>query len=325
MKRLLCFLLLTVSPLVASTGRLVNPITDVCWECIFPITISGVNVTPGYSEQSNYKKRFCVGPGIPPKAGLPISFWEAAAMVDVTRHAYKLIGMGGVTIGSDSIRNRGAVSTLPAEGMSSFYNVHYYKWPLLSWLGLLTDFTCTEKGEMDIPYISELDPLWNDDQLALILNPEAFLFSNPAAQAACIADCAAVSLGRSSDKAFWCAGCQGSLYPFSGSVAHHTGGVQTSSLLVHRLLAKMHRSALLFGYEDEGSYEPKLMPVIKKSLYKTQLVYPVAQTKGPCNVLGRSSLVWGAGKSYPHEGEDFVYLIWMKRQCCLDAVQFLAL
>ncbi|MCB1073690.1 MAG: TraU family protein, partial [Chlamydiia bacterium] len=52
--------------------------------------------------------------------------------------------------------------------------------------------------------------------------------------------------------------------------------------------------------------------------YKTQLTYPIAQTKGPCNALGRSDVLWGGGKSFPYGGEDFVYLIWTKKHCCLD-------
>ncbi len=324
MRHTLCLLLLLASSLYGGDGRVVNPVTDVCWECIFPITVSGINVTPGYSEQTKYSERLCTCPGIPPKIGIPISFWEPAAMVDVTRHAYKLLGLGGISIGSETIKNRGSVGSLQDGTLHSFYNVHYYKWPLLAWLEVLTDFSCTEKGEMDVPYISELDPLWNDEQLATIMGAEAFIFANPLAQASCMADCVAASAGKLTDELFWCAGCLGSLYPFTGSVAHHEGGLQASSLLVHRLLAKMHRSRLLLGYDSNEFCQPKPMPVIKKSLYKTQLAYPVAQTQGPCNDLGKSDLLWGAGKSYPYEGEEFVYLIWMKRQCCLDAVQFVA-
>lgn len=35
---------------------------------------------------------------------------------------------------------------------------------------------------MDIGHITELDPMWNDDQLSLIINPEAALFGNVIAQ-----------------------------------------------------------------------------------------------------------------------------------------------
>ena len=37
----------------------------------------------------------------------------------------------------------------------------------------------------------------NDDELTLILNPEAVLFANPVAVAACAADCVAATAGGS--------------------------------------------------------------------------------------------------------------------------------
>src|SRR5215203_6079988 len=170
-------------------------------------------------------------------------------------------------------------------------------------------------------YMSELDPLWNDDQLSTVLNGEAALFANPLAQASCVSDCLASSFEKTADSLFWCAGCEGSLYPFTGTVAHHVGGAQASYLLVQRLLAKLHRMHALKGYEPKEFCEAKYMPIIKKSLYKTQLVYPVPQTKGPCHALGKSDLLWGLGKAFPINGEDFVYLIWTKKQCCLDAIK----
>ena len=197
-----------------------------------------------------------------------------------------------------------------------------YTYPLLELIDLSIDLGNLEKPEFTIPYMSELDPLWNDDQLALILNPEATLFATREAQLACVADCATASTMKPQDKLFWCAGCHGSLYPLSGSVAHHLGGIQASALLLNRIVAKMHRLGLQKGYEEEDFCAPKLMPIIKKSLYKSQIVYPVPQTSGPCQPLGRSSTFWGAGKSFPKGGEDFVYLLWSKRQCCLSATPY---
>src|SRR5271156_6443691 len=89
----------------AKEGKFINPITDVCWECLFPITVAGINVTPGYKDQAVYKTPVCVCGGTPPKVGIPLTFWEPAKMVDVTRHAYKLMGLGGISIGNESIKN----------------------------------------------------------------------------------------------------------------------------------------------------------------------------------------------------------------------------
>jgi len=310
------------SALMAKEGKFINPITDVCWECLFPITLSGFNVTPNTPDQAKYTTRVCVCKGTPPKVGVPLTFWEPLYLVDVTRHAYKLMGLGGVSVGKESIKNRGSVGlTNDGASKSSFYHVHFYTYPIFAIFGFFEDFVCSHKGDFELGYMSELDPTWNDDRLSVILNGEAALFGNPVAQLACVADCLSASLGKPQDKLFWCGGCQGSLYPFTGTVAHHVGAVQASSLLVHRVIAKMHRSFLLRGYDKKEFCESKIMPIIKKSLYKTQLVYPVAQTKGKCHSLGKTNVIWGAGKSFPYGGEDFVYLIWNKKQCCLDAVK----
>jgi conjugal transfer pilus assembly protein TraU len=319
-KSLALTFLLIITPLLGTEGKIINPITDVCWECLFPITVGGVNVTPSHQDQIHYSQIICKCPGLPPKIGVPMSFWEPSYLVDVTRHAYKLIGLGGVAIGEESVKNRGCIGLL-ADGpaQNSFYQCHLYSFPIIALLEILTDFSCVSKGDLELAYFSELDPTWADDRLALITNPEAGFFANPLAQVACVADCAAATAGKPLDKLFWCGGCEGSLYPYSGTVAHHVGACQASALLTHRVIAKLHRAYLLKGYEEDNFCEGDYMPILKKSLYKTQLAYPISQTSGACHPLGKSDLLWGVGKSYPHGGEDFVYLLWVKKQCCLDA------
>lgn len=317
------FALFFLSIVSSIHGDIVNPITDVCWECIFPITLGGINVTPNSKDFSSYSTPICICSGIPPKIGVPITFWEPARMIDVTRQPYKLVGLGGIQLGTANIKNRGSSSLISeTPEKTSFYHVHYYIYPILSLLGLLTDFQCVESENLDVTYMSEFDPLWGDDSLQNIFNPEASLFANPLAQLACIADCTQSSLNNPNDKLFWCAGCQGSLYPFGGAVPHTRGPLQASSLLVHRCLAQLHRMGIVKGYEKDDFCEPRRMPIIKKSLYKTQIVRPVPQTSGACHALGKSEQIWGIGKTYPVGGEDdFVYLIWIKKQCCLDAVR----
>src|SRR3974390_1470681 len=78
-------------PLLSEEGTWTNPITEVCWECLFPITVSGVNVVPGTQDLSGHSQRTCSCAGTPPKIGVPLTFWEPARFVDVTRHAYKML------------------------------------------------------------------------------------------------------------------------------------------------------------------------------------------------------------------------------------------
>ena len=102
--------------------------------------------------------------------------------------------------------------------------------------------------------LSEYEPTWNRDDLAMIFSPEAVLFANPLAQAACSADCLAASspLGPL-DPLIWCAGCQNSIYPMTGNVAGHESALQSSLLTVQRMHTKMHRSAISLDMATRGA------------------------------------------------------------------------
>jgi len=92
--------------------------------------------------------------------------------------------------------------------------------------------------------------------------------------------------------------------------------VQASLLATQRMIAKLHREFLLWGYMDEAGLCGKYpMPIIRKSQYKTQMVYPIPINT--CQPLGRSEILWSAGKEFSYKGEDFGYLIWRKKSCCL--------
>ncbi|MGK3641100.1 TraU family protein, partial [Escherichia coli] len=88
----------------------------------------------------------------------------------------------------------------------AFYHVHWYKYPLTYWLNIITSLGCLEGGDLDIAYLSEIDPTWTDSSLTTILNPEAVIFANPIAQGACAADAIASAFNMPLDVLFWCAG-----------------------------------------------------------------------------------------------------------------------
>ncbi|OGA30225.1 MAG: hypothetical protein A2W81_05965 [Betaproteobacteria bacterium RIFCSPLOWO2_12_61_14] len=113
------------------------------------------------------------------------------------------------------------------------------------------------------------------------------------------------------------------MYPLNGHVASHVGGVQASSLLVSRLIAKMHREGLMWAASGDSGlcgYYPQLL--MDKTNYKYQMLFPVAQNKIDgkcCQPLGRTTAIWGAGKEIPAMGEDFTYMVFRKRNCCQGA------
>lgn len=299
-------------------GRFVNPVTDVCWKCLFPIKIAGFTLKSGGPDPQGTSKLICTCGKPIPRVGIPVSFWEPARLIDITRTPWCLVNMGGVCVAKTGSRSRGDIEENQDDGNKrSFYHVHWYTYPLVYWLELLIDFVCLESMSIDLAYVTELDPLWNDDEKNAIINPEAMLFGNVIAQAACAGDCLAATAHLPLDPLFWCNGCQGSLYPFSGTVDHHIGGVQASLLITGRMIAKLHREGLLWGYMGEAGLCGKyFMPFIRKSQYRTQMTYPKPQTN-QCYPLGHTEITWGAGREFPYKGSDFGYLIWRKRDCCL--------
>lgn len=308
-------------------GRFINPITDICWECIFPISIGGasVNAGGGLPDTPNPSSPICACPAPPPvfvKLGLAIGYWEPAALTEAVRQPYCFPTLDGLSLGNvtDAPRGTGkyySSQSNPQADQGSFYQMHWYSYPLLYVFKILST-TCGYDTSIDIQYITEVDPTWNDDELTFLLNPEAVLFSNPVAQAACAGDCAAASVGLPLDSLFWCAGCDGSMYPLDGHVSDQYGGVQGSALLTERFTYKLHREGLL--PQTAGSAAMCVQPttlMMQKSQYRRQLVYPIPQTGGLCcSPYGKTTTLTQMGKEFPYKGEDFGYVIWRKRNCC---------
>ncbi|MCP3848683.1 MAG: conjugal transfer pilus assembly protein TraU [Gammaproteobacteria bacterium] len=313
---------------ISCKGRFVNPITDICWSCLLPISIGGFSIgkgnLPRKRDTKNPKNPFCLCHKAEKEVpGVAVGFWEPVRLIEVTRTPYCMVNLGGIALGKNfkkisSYRKRGGDSS------RSFYHTHYYIYPLIYWLELLTDFSCLEKNTFDVAYMSEFDITWNDPKLQSLLNPEAILFGNPLAQASCALDCGAASFNLPLDAMFWCAGCLGNMYPLSGANADHVGGVQNSSLLAMRLLNKLHRvgfakktsssDSSIHGEICRKSYSLRLI----KSQYKLQLTYPRTSSKGlGCWPVGLTDMAYSPGNEYPYEGEDWGYLVWRKKNCCL--------
>ena len=303
-------------------GEFANPITDICWSCMFPMRLgSGTMLALDQEDTSNSGGLGCTCSS-PPRAGVKTSFWEPARRVDVTRTPYCFVSLGGVSIDPGIRAPEGEVRLQADNTRQSNWQAHWYVDPILYYLEVMLDDPCLETGSFDVAYMTEIDPTWNDDELTMLLNPETFLFGNPIAQAACAGDCVLATAGFGSNELFWCAGCNGSIYPFNGHVQAHISMVQASSLVAQRMTAKLHREFLMWGTSgDDGLCGIYPQPVMDKTQYKYQMLYPIPQTEKIagrcCQPFGRSTAVWGAGKSYPYKGEDFAYMIHRKRNCCM--------
>jgi len=304
------------------TGHFINPITDICWKCLFPISIGSAHVVSGENPDTK-------NPSLPIevckmktgyRVGLNIGYWEPFALVDVTDTPYCFVNLGGFKLDISSMGKGSRVSNTRVGG-GAFYHVHYYKYPLLYWLQLITSIACQQADQFDVGYLSELDPTWNDEELAFILNPEAVLFANPIAQTACAIDAQAAMTGLPKNKLFWCAGAQGSMYPLTGFAGEEKSPMQVAVLLSERLAFKLHRLGLIReSSPDAGdgvdgaicqTYRSSILP---KARYRYQLVNPVSLAKH-CYPFGRSTLLWESNHLSPVDTGSQGFLLWRKKNC----------
>lgn len=313
-------LMVTSSPARAADagdGRWVNPISDVCWNCLFPMTLGNIQLASGPQKDTNNPSmpiQICPM-GVLYRLGLAIGFWEPMAMVDVTREPGVMVNMGGfkIDLGRTGTGTAGQ-SDRPAAG--TFYHVHWYKYPLIFWLNIITSLGCLQTGDMDIAYLSEVDPLWNDSTLSMIINPEAALFGNLIAQAACAADAAASSAGLPLSPLFWCAGSQGSYYPLTGYTSGEFSPLESSLLVSERMAFKMHREGLVWNSVgvDTAVCHQYPSPIIPKERWRYQMVNMYPETNN-CHPFGASTQMWGTGHNSPQSKKNFGYLFWRKRNC----------
>ena len=308
------------------SGRMINPITDVCWDCMFPITVGSIPVVPSSRpDADNPSSPLCTYPAPPPlflRVGLSIGWWEPSRLADVTMQPYCFPNLGGFVMPGVLPRGHGRAERDQGVGEEGVWEAHWYIYPLFSMLELITDAACVRSPQWDIAWLSELDPFWHDDGLSMIMNPEAAAFANPVALLACSADCVAATAGKPIDELFWCSGCQGNVYPLTQNIPVQTGQPMGSVLAANRLLYHNYRLGLTpraAGSDAAVLCQDQYAPVWRKSQWRVQTTVPVPVTRGSlrsCIPVGRSTMVWQSLKWGPVIGEDFGYLYWGKRNCC---------
>lgn len=318
------------------TGRFPDFLNDICWSCVFPLKVMG-NATlyaGGQEDSLTMGRKLVCNCGI--KVGIPISFWEPSRMADVTRAPYCLVNLGGIqpSVGPNATQYGGIVDetsiTAPGNGAgvlftgdASFWQIHWYINPLYAALGLVAQSNCLENKGFDLAYLSELDPTHSDPELENLISPDAYLFGNLIAQSICGADCVAATVGFGLSTLYWCAGCNGSIFPLTGRVEAHVGDIQATSLVLQRLSAKLHRVLVQWsGAGERAMCGPYPQPLMDKRNYKYSVINPVAQTEKIagrcCQPYGRTTTVFGAGKALPGR-ENYGYQIFRKRDCCQGA------
>ena len=319
------FLVMNSAMAVGATcqGHFVNPITDICWDCLFPVTLGSTEVIPSeHPDTTNPGNPLCLCPmAVGYRIGISFGFWEPYALVDVTRDPFCMVNLGmKMDVGSLDSEVGGQQNGQGTVAYGGFYWAHWYKYPLTYWLQILTQVACMDTGDFDIAYLTELDPMWDDDNLTFVINPEAVLFGNPVAQASCAFDAAAASTGATTalDSLFWCMGSQGSSYPLTGNYTAHVTNIQAATLVSEKLNFKLHRFGLTS--DSVGADAPALcfqyrMGVMPKSRYRYQMVntVPAANT---CYPYGAVTAFWETGHDDLSNGQNYGFLMWRKRNCC---------
>jgi conjugal transfer pilus assembly protein TraU len=306
-------------------GRLFNPLTDVNRQCIYPLTIGGKTIKgSSIPDRKNPSQPVCVclNKGIP-EAGIVWGFWEPFALIEVVREPFCFPSLGGMKLPLGLNKTQGTVAQSQTNSTErGFYHVHYFEYPMLFLLEAVAS-DCVKPGVPVLKYASELDPTWNDETLARVFSPASTLFADPIQQALCAEDCTQANAKLANDKLLWCAGCQGSMFPIIGHIQAQVSEVQASLLLTQRTLYRLHRLGQLPKTATTSTSalckKPKRLLQMEKSMYRTQMIYPKVLKKagkGGCEPLGRSSVAWESNKVNPITGEDFVYVIWRKRNCC---------
>jgi len=326
---MLVLVLMYMSPVVSAdpgcqdaniiSGKL---ITDICWDCIFPIRLAGIPMTTGGdappSRAVDSPLCLCQDDLGVPRPGITTSMWEPARLVEFQRVPGCSSVLNGTRFPFDRL-NQGHHQRGGKRGaQGTFMHYHFYAFPLLTMLDMFTNPGCIADGyiDLDMMYMSEVDPTWNNDELAFFSNPEAAAVANPLAVAACPADAVASTAGRPIESLFWCAGTWGLVYPLSGNQYTMSGVVKNTSLLKVKVLAALHRRGLAHRTMGEDAMcEGKIDVTFSKEMYKYTLLHPLPETDD-AHVTGESTFSWGMGRTIPGIGQDLIYTIWRWNDCC---------
>lgn len=296
-------------------------ITDVCWDCVFPMRIAGMTLGGGGSmpdHSVNSPVCACNDDLGVPRPGMTTSYWEPARLIEFQRVPGCSSVFNGVRFPFDRLQQANHTKKGGGNNMR-FLHYHFYAFPLMIMLDLFANSGCGTDGYMDLDlmFMSELDPTWNEDTLAFFTHPEASFTSDPLMQAMCAIDAAAANTRQPLSELFWCAGSWGSIYPASGHSYGQSSNVTDTSLFTSRVLAALHRRGITHRtMGDDAMCYGVIEPTLPKTMYKFTLLHPLPEVD-EAHWMGESEFSWGLGKTIPAVGEDLIYTIWRWNDCCM--------
>lgn len=307
------------------SGKLIS---GVCWDCVYPVIISravigGSDRLPdGAADDTLLGTCMCYDNNGVPEFGVRTSLWEPVRLIELERMSGCMSVLNGVRFPFSKL-NQGRqqkLSMSQGSGNSggTYRHYHYYTFPLLYMTNMWVPENCNPGGymDLDIMYFSEIDPTWNNDEIAFFTHPEAALIASPLGVISCIPDAFAANLGVPITELYWCAGSWGVIYPTSGNVLSREGIMLSTSLLATRAIYALHRRGLEWkSIGKDAMCGGSLAPYMPKNQYRMQVFHPVAETEDN-HVIGEMLYTWGLGRTIPATGEDPVYILWRWLDCC---------
>lgn len=307
-------------------GKFPNLITDICWDCIFPLRLGGGLIDMGVAGEdydtgaSKSPICLCVNNLT---AGTPVSMWEPRYMLDVTNVPGCMPLLGGVDIDPPYNANEygGEYATnkqVKGNSRAAFMHANLYINPVMTALGILRNDPCLDDRSFDTPYISWADPTWNDDELSMILTPYAYPFASVFEVASEMPDAIAATVGFPLESLFWVAGSWGPIYPLVGEVAVSKSPEQVAHLLLTRVFAKLHAAGTQASTAGDDALKscgamgvPQL--IMDKRQYKTNRVFPFPDNL--CTPIGRPLQFQEIGAARPQD-KDYGYFVFQRKDCC---------
>ncbi|MDQ5988242.1 MAG: hypothetical protein CSYNP_04000 [Syntrophus sp. SKADARSKE-3] len=311
---------------ICQSGQMVN-ISDIIWDCVFPIKLASVTVMAGSTTNDMPDLSWypvCMCPTAPPqeeRIGVTMSFWEPTRYIETVKDPYCFPGMGGTSFNSSDSSNNynlyGGSNDLMAGNAedSSGVQAHFWKFDAWDMIGMEADMECQEFGNSwDLTAMTEYDYMWQSDEASALISPDALLFANLAAQVACIIDAAQASIGYSNDAQFWCVASAGSVYPLSKNLS------SSDFTMAHfRAAARM---TFKIGREG-GICDPAVWwcscipsPIWIKTHFRIHSAKPVKDYA--CRPFGQTGLAWESGKNPHGIGDNFLWMLFRKRTCCVS-------
>lgn len=316
----------------------IDPVSTVDWDFFFDNFNIG-SYGPGV-EKSRDPFCTCMDADYP-DFGFKMNFFEPVAFADVANVPGSWPCLEDDKFEIAKQKKRSVSEIRSASKQTGVYRTaHLITYPVFAVLNVLLDKICAGYGNIQVPFLSEVDPVWSSDFLAISINPELILYSNPIAQAACLTDCTAVSTWEVLDSMFWCEGCWISKQNGSGRPPGRLEVMEGAALTMRMLYSMAKTGSVLQTEQHNGSQalfskltnksvpgEPSVAklscgvgeygnPLLVKHSYAIQPAYPVSSSAVK---VGRNVLDWVNFKKVPTYS-DRVFTVFRRRYCCFGTI-----